>query len=236
MTNKAPSKGSSQREIQTFLDQVAKTPVAIKGKSKGRLIFAMDATASRESLWDIASQIHAEMFESVAKIGGLSVQLCYYRGYNEFKYFPWTDQADDMLHSISSVHCLAGKTQIGKVLRHALNETRQEPIQALVFVGDAMEENLDKLAELSGQLGIYKTPAFFFQEGSDPGVTRAFKHFSHLSGGAYCSFDSGSAHVLIELLKAVAIYTVGGLHALENTGPHSATIKMLTRQLGSSKS
>jgi len=236
MTDKFPSKVASQGEILAFLDQVAKTPVAIKGKSKGRLIFAMDATASRERLWDIASQIQGEMFEAVAKIGGLSVQLSYYRGYNEFKYFSWTDQADDMLYSISSVHCLAGKTQIEKVLHHALRETQQEPIQALVFVGDSMEENVDKLAELSGQLGIYKTPAFFFQEGRDPAVTRAFKHFSHLSGGAYSSFDSGSAHVLIELLKAVAIYTVGGLQALENNGPQSDTVKILTRQLGCSKS
>jgi len=235
MADKFPSKGSSQGEIQAFLDQVAKTPVAFKGKSKGRLIFAMDATASRERLWDIASQIQGEMFEAVANIGGLSVQLSYYRGYNEFKYFSWTDQADDMLLSISSVHCLAGQTQIAKVLEHALSQTRQEPIQALVFIGDAMEENVNKLAELSGQLGIYKTPAFFFQEGRDPTVTRAFKHFSHLSGGAYSSFDSGSAHVLIDLLKAVAIYTVGGLQALEDKSLQSDTVKMLTRQLGGSK-
>jgi hypothetical protein len=233
MTNNFPSNKSKQQEVQTFLDQVAKAPSVIKGKSNGRLIFAMDATASREPLWDIASQIHTEMFESVVGIGGLSIQLCYYRGFNEFRSFSWTDQPALMLSSISSVRCLAGKTQISKILEHALNQTRQSPAQALVFVGDAMEENLDKLGDLAGQLGIYKTPAFFFQEGTNPAVTKAYKQLARLSGGAHCSFDAGSAHILRDLLKAVARYSVGGLDALENSSNQSDAVKMLTQQLGS---
>jgi len=235
MADNYPSKKSSQHDIQAFLKQVSKTPVSIKGKSHGRLIFAMDATASREQLWDMASEIHSEMFEAVSKIGGLSIQLCYYRGYKEFQCFSWTDQPVNMLTSITSVRCLAGKTQIEKVLNHALHQTQQESIQALVFVGDAMEENVDKLGELAGQLGIYKVPAFFFQEGKNPVVTRAFKHFAHLSGGAHCAFDAGSAHVLLELLRAVAIYAVGGLKALKNNPSQSQAVKILTQQLGYKK-
>ena len=85
MTDRYPSKKSSQSDIQAFLTQVSKTPIAIKSKVHGRLIFAMDATASREPMWDMASEVHSEMFEAVADIGGLSVQLCYYRGYKEFQ-------------------------------------------------------------------------------------------------------------------------------------------------------
>ena len=140
-----------------------------------------------------------------------------------------------MLTSIASVKCLAGKTQIEKVLSHALSQTKQEPIQALVFVGDSMEENVDKLGELAGQLGIYKVPAFFFQEGNNPEVRKAFKHFSLLSGGAYCAFNADSAHVLVELLKAVAVYAVGGLKALENNTYQSDAVKKLTQQLGVKK-
>lgn len=235
MADKFPSNKSKQHEIKGFLEQVAKAPLVTKGKSNGRLLFAMDATASREPMWDIASQIHAEMFEAVTNIGGLSIQLCYYRGFNEFNHFAWTDQSAAMLNSISSVRCLAGKTQISKILTHALNQTQQSPIQALVFIGDAMEEDIDKLGDLAGQLGIYKTPAFFFQEGNNPIVTRAYQQLARLSGGAHCSFDAGSVDLLMDLLKAVARYSVGGLRALENSTNQSEAVKKLTRQLWSHK-
>jgi len=235
MTDNFPSNKLKQQEIKGFLEQIAKAPLVTKGNSNGRLLFAMYATASREPMWDIASQIHAEMFESVTNIGGLSIQLCYYRGFNEFNYFSWTDQPASMLNSISSVRCLAGKTQISKILKHALHETQQSPVQALVFIGDAMEEDIDKLGDLAGQLGIYKTPAFFFQEGKNPIVTRAYQQLARLSGGAHCSFDAGSAHILTDLLKAVARYSVGGLKALENSSSQSEVVKKLTRQLWSHK-
>jgi len=235
MTDNFPSNKSKQQELKAFLAQVARAPLVVKGKSNGRLIFAMDATASREPMWDIASHIHTEMFESVADIGGLSVQLCYYRGFKEFKSFSWTDRPSSMLNSISSVHCLAGKTQISKILEHALNQTQQSPVQALVFIGDAMEEDIDKLGDLAGQLGIYKTPAFFFQEGNNPIVTKTYQQLARLSGGAHCSFDAGSAHILADLLKAVARYSVGGLRALEDNSYQSEVVKKLTQQLWSNK-
>jgi hypothetical protein len=46
-------------------------------RSRGRLIFTLDATASRESTWDMAAQLQASMFEEAAKAGGLDVQLVY---------------------------------------------------------------------------------------------------------------------------------------------------------------
>jgi hypothetical protein len=231
MSDHYPSNKSQQLNISDFLEQVAKSPIIAKGKQKGRIIFAMDATASRESMWDMASQMHADMFNAVADIGGISIQLCFYRGFNEFRYFDWSNKPKSMQNAISSVHCLAGQTQISKILKHTLNETQQVPVQALVFIGDSMEENVDKLGNLAGQLGIYKTPAFFFQEGNNPIVKRAYQQFSQLSGGAHCSFDAASAHMLADLLKTVARYSVGGLQALQSPSNQSEAVKMLTQQL-----
>ena len=235
MTDNFPSNKSKNRDVNDFLAQVAKSPRIVKSNANGRLIFAMDATASREPMWDLASHIQAEMFKSVSDIGGLSIQLCYYRGFNEFQSFEWTDQAPKLLNSISSVRCLAGKTQISKVFRHALEQSQHSSVQALVFIGDAMEENVDKLGNLAGQLGIYKTPIFCFQEGKDPVVSRAFQQFSQLSGGAHCTFDSSSAHILAGLLKAVARYSVGGLHALKNDTNECDEVKQLTQHRWSKK-
>lgn len=215
MTSKLPDKKSNAQDIQTFIGKVHNAPL-VPSLNKGRLIFAMDATASREHCWDMASHQHAAMFVEADKVSALSVQLCYYRGFAEFKALPWTQGADAIKQALLSVRCLAGKTQIGKVLVHALNETRTSKVNALVFVGDCVEENPDSLNVLAGQLRILNLPLFIFQEGKSRKVARIFSQLASLSGGAHCQFDEGSAKELGQLLAAVAVYAAGGKPALQN--------------------
>ena len=87
-------------------------------------------------------------------------------------------------------------------------------VQALVYVGDAMEEAIDDLCAAAGQLGLLGVPAFMFQEGYDPIAEQAFREMARLSRGAYCRFDPGAAHELAELLRAAAAYAAGGVKAL----------------------
>ncbi|HLI20382.1 MAG TPA: hypothetical protein VKV32_04645, partial [Stellaceae bacterium] len=51
-------------EVDAFLRKVAAMPTARPAGRRGKLIFAMDATASREPSWDRASRIQGEMFEA----------------------------------------------------------------------------------------------------------------------------------------------------------------------------
>jgi hypothetical protein len=113
-----------------------------------------------------------------------------------------------------SVGCVGGETQIGRVLAHALREARGAKVNALVFVGDAMEEKIDELGRLAGELGLLGVPVFVFHEGGDEVAGRAFRQIARLSGGAYCPFDSGSADQLQQLLGAVAAFAAGGRKAL----------------------
>lgn len=199
---------------------------------RGRLMFAMDATASREPTWDRACKIQGDMFSSTASLGGLEIQLCYYRGYNEFDASPWLTSTDALLQRMTAVSCRGGYTQIEKVLQQALKQTRQKKVQALVFVGDCMEENVDRLCHLAGELGVLGVPVFIFHEGSEPIAQRAFKQITRLTRGAYCSFDAGSAAQLRELLSAVAVYAAGGRKALRDFSQnHGEVVKRLTRQL-----
>src|SRR5262249_16857792 len=46
---------------------------------------------------------------------------------------------------MTRIDCRAGRTQIGKILAHAKRETGLLKVSALVFVGDAFEEDEDKL-------------------------------------------------------------------------------------------
>jgi hypothetical protein len=214
---KLPGKSSSA-EVAAFLDQVAKAPVVKAARGRGRLIFAMDATASREPTWDQACHIQGQMFEATAALGGLDIQLCYYRGQGEFSAAPWLNRAADLQSRMTSVFCRGGITQIQRLLQHALKETRVQKVNALVFVGDCIEEPVDRIVKLAGELGMRAVPLFVFQEGNEPIAERTFREMARLTQGAYCAFDAGSARQLADLLSAVAVYAAGGRHALEDFG------------------
>jgi hypothetical protein len=216
MSGKKDLKKSGANEVNAFLDKVAATPVVKAAGQRGRLVFAMDATASREPTWDHACHIQGEMFQQTAALGGLEIQLAYYRGLGEFHASPWLRQSKDLLSRMSAVRCLGGHTQIRKVLQHTLKETKQKKVNALVFVGDCMEENVDTLCDLAGQLALQGVPMFVFHEGADPVAARAFRQMAQLTNGAYCSFDASSARQLRDLLSAVAVYAAGGATALED--------------------
>jgi len=220
-------------EVEAFLRQVAAMPSVRPASGRGRLIFAMDATASRQPSWDHACKIQGEMFEATEALGGLDVQLVFYRGFNECKASRWLSSAPSLHAAMHAVYCIGGETQIGRVLLHALNVAEAHKIGALVFVGDAMEEKLDDLCALAGKLGLRGVPVIVFHEGANAVAARAFKEIARLSKGAYCHFDSGSADELRTLLGAVAAYAAGGQRALANYGNTAGgPARLLAHQLG----
>lgn len=228
-----PGSGSGSGEVDAFLRQVAATPRRPQGGRRGRLIFGMDATASRQPTWDHACQIQGEMFEATADLGGLDVQLVFYRGFRECKASPWVSSARELTGRMTAVACLGGRTQLGRVLNHALKETRRCKVDALVFVGDCMEEDVDHLCGHAGELGLLGVPAFMFQEGPDPTARQAFQQIARLSGGAYCPFDGASARQLRDLLGAVAAFAAGGRPALEAYGAaRPDAVRLIGSQLG----
>jgi hypothetical protein len=208
-------------------DQLRETKVdrflASKGVGSGRLIFALDATASREPLWNTARELTAGMIHETVSIGRLSLQLVYFRGGldnpRECVASEWTSDATRLAALMSKVQCRTGYTQIARILNHAQRETLEMKVGAVVFIGDACEaqggDNLDRLSAAAIALGRLKTPVFVFQEGHEPDVDRTFRRITEWSGGAYGCFEAGSAKRLGELLRAAAIYAIGGMTALE---------------------
>jgi hypothetical protein len=191
------------------------------GSASGRLIFALDVTASRKPTWDLASSLQAQMFQEVASIGGLSLQLVYYRGFGECKASEWITNSALLLRKMSAIDCLGGTTQIGRVLAHAKAETAKQKVAAMVFVGDAVEEDPDTLIAKARELEL---PTFMFQEGVDPLAHSTFQGIAGATGGAYAHFDASSAKRLAELLKAVALFATGGLAALEHKKDAATTL------------
>jgi hypothetical protein len=205
---------SSAGEIDAFLRQ-ARTFAAA---GAGRLILSLDATMSRQPTWDLASALQGEMFDAVGKVGSLNVQLVYFRGLGECRSSGFVTDTNALKRLMARIDCRAGNTQIGKVLVHALKETAVAKVNALVYIGDAMEENIDDLADKAGSLGLRGVPVFVFQEGHDSGAEKAFKEIARLSKGAWFRFDRRAAATLAGLLSAVAVFATGGLKALEARG------------------
>lgn len=218
--------------VETFLKQVAGTPPPKPGAGRARLIFAMDATASREPTWDQACQVQGQMFLETAALGGLDVQLVYYRGFDECRASRWVSHPGDLVRLMTGVFCLAGRTKIGRVLQHAVRETEKRRVAALVFVGDCFEEEVDLVGQIAGQLGMLGVRAFLFQEGHNPEAERAFRHIAKLTNGAHCRFDSNSPQQLRDLLGAVAAYAAGGRRALADLSKRSGpAVRRLASQV-----
>jgi hypothetical protein len=212
-SKQAPAPSSSRPEIAAFIERVkGLKPAATAGK-RGRLVFALDATMSRQPTC-------------------LDIQLVYFRGLGECRASGWVAASDKLAGLMSSIDCRGGHTQIGKVLSHARQEHAKRPVQALVFVGDAMEEAIDDLCQAAGELGILGVPVFMFQEGGDPVAESGYREIARLSRGAYCRFDTGAARELGELLRAVAAYAAGGIKALADLSARkSGAARMLLAQL-----
>jgi hypothetical protein len=231
---------AATRDVSTFLQQAEQTRAMANVRDKqpaGRLIFALDATASREATWDQASQLQAEMFLAVQNLDAgqhqLAVQLCYFKGYAGFYRTDWFRDPAPLLKVMGKMRCEAGITKIERVLSHIQTETRQNKVQAAIYIGDCMEENPQRLIQKAGELRLLGVPLFIFQEGNEPAARACFQRMAEVSGGAYASFDHHSADQLRDLLKAVAIYAGGGLSALKTFSQLAhPDVARLTRQLG----
>lgn len=229
-----PATSSSASDVAEFVAKMKALGPA-KGPGRGRLIFAMDATMSREPTWDMALALQADMFGAVEEVGGLDVQLVYFRGAGECGTSRWVSEPKELARLMTKVACHGGYTQIGKVLSHARAEAEKRKVNALVYVGDAMEEDIDDLAGRAGELALVGVPVFLFQEGHDAAAARAFKEIARLTKGAACRFDQGSASQLRELLTAVAVYAAGGqkaLAALLESGRGREGARLLLAQMG----
>jgi hypothetical protein len=214
--------GGKTGPVDEFLQRVNRAPVSHTESSRGRLIFALDATMSRQPTWDLAQSLQGRMFESTSALGGLDVQLVYFRGFGECRASSFVSGGQGLAALMSKIDCRGGHTQIGKVLSHVRDEAKAGRVGALVFVGDSMEERLDDLCAVAGELGLLGVKAFMFHEGDSVVAGNAFKEIARLTGGAYAKFDANAPARLAALLAAAAAYAAGGRLALERKAAEGA--------------
>ena len=120
-------------EVDSLLADLRQRRRSIVDKplARGRLIFGLDATASRQPTWDTACQLQAEMFREATAVGRLELQLVFYRGLGECRSSRWIADNAQLARTMSQIMCNAGKTQIEKLLTHTQKETKLLRVSAL---------------------------------------------------------------------------------------------------------
>jgi hypothetical protein len=227
-----PQAPSGAQAVDAFLaDAKALAPVA-PSEGRGRLVFALDATMSRQPTWDLACGLQAQMFETASGIGGLDVQLLYFRGFSECRASRWVGEPKALTGLMTAIECRGGHTQIGRALAHVRKEAKAGRVDAVVFVGDAFEERIDEVCAVAGELGLLGVKGFLFQEGRDPTAERAFREIARLTGGAYERFDASAPETLAGLLRAAAAYASGGDAGLARLASRDAHARRLLAAMG----
>jgi hypothetical protein len=200
-----------------------------KQMARGRIAFVIDATASRQQTWDQAARLQNAMFRETANIGGLDMQLVYYRGIDECRASRWVCDGQTLARIMSEIFCRSGETQIATALTHVRREHAKQKINAVILISDACEEVPERLYAEAHELGA---PIFAFQEGGDAVVAEVYRELAKITSGAYSVFDAGSAGKLRELLCAVAAFATGGIQALEKQQTSGARLLLTQMQRG----
>ncbi len=225
-----PARREGGSAVDAFVEAAKRAPAPISS-GRGRLIFALDATMSRQPTWDMAQALQGRMFEAAARLGGLDVQLAYFRGMGECRVTNFVSGGAGLAELMSQISVQGGTTRLRRVLAHARDEARRARVGALVFVGDAMEEGVDPLLATAAELALVGVKAFMFQEGADSVARRAFKEIARLTGGAYEAFNAGAAARLEALLSAAAVYAAGGRTALAAQADRDGCARALLEQM-----
>lgn len=174
------------------------------------IIFAVDATASREQFWNESMAMQNNLFSVIKGLDlNLNVQLVSYGGLSSFTESSWHNSASMLKYSMEQIKCNAGGSQIGKVLQHTLSATSSKDVHALVFVGDSCEEKIKKLIPLAEQLKDKKVFPFIFDDGKNStarnsNTEKAFQAMADSGGGVCASFSIRDMSVFREYFKVAS--------------------------------
>ena len=186
----------------------AEPPAEIGASDRPRLVFAVDATASREPAWVAARQVTDALVKALP--GELDVALAVHGGSRVHTFTPFTSDATTLRDRAAGVACVAGLTRLLPILAATL---KQRSVRVIVYIGDVFEESLPHGRGLADSLGVNGTKLIVLHDTADPSARRDAEVFWDLAkrtGGCVLPFDANAPGRLRDILSAVAVYAVGG--------------------------
>lgn len=186
----------------------ARPPAETGAPVRPRLIFGVDATASREPAWATARQVTDALVKALP--GELDVALAVHGGSRVHTFTAFTNDAATLRDRAAGVECVAGLTRLLPILSASLERPN---VRVVVYIGDVFEENITQGRLVADSMGARGTKLFVLHDTADPSARRDAELFWDLAkrtGGCVLPFDARAAGRLRDLLSAVAVYAVGG--------------------------
>ena len=173
-----------------------------------RLVFAVDATASREPAWAAARQVTDALVKALP--GELDVALAVHGGSRVHIFTAFTNDPNTLRDRAAGVTCQAGATRLLPILSATLN---RRAIRVVIYIGDVFEEHLPQGCQIADAMGAQNTKLVVLHDTSDPAArrdTEVFWDLAKRTGGCVLPFDASAPGRLRDILSAVAVYAVGG--------------------------
>lgn len=225
---------SGQRAAPPPPARPAAAPVAltVRAAQRPRLVFAVDATASRAQAWAAAQELTDALFAAVP--GELDVALAVHGGNRVHTFTPFLPDADALRPLAARVRCKAGYTRLLDILTRAV---QSEGVRVVVYIGDVFEESEGKALRLADALALKGTRVIILHDlgARDHDGGEVFHAIAERTGGAVLPFDHASLERLGELLEAVAVLAVGGVELVEARQATMPGAPLLLEYLGNTK-
>jgi hypothetical protein len=186
----------------------AEPPADTAAPPRPRLIFAVDATASREPAWTAARQVTDVLVKALP--GALDVALAVHGGSRVHTFTAFTSDANTLRDRAAGVSCVAGMTRLLPILSASL---KHPAVRVVIYIGDVFEENLLRGRQIADAMGAQRTRLIVLHDTTDPAArrdTEVFWDLAKRTGGCVLPFDAAAPGRLRDILSAVAVYAVGG--------------------------
>ena len=197
--------------------------------TRPRLVFAFDATASREPAWATARQVTDALVKALP--GELDVALAVHGGSTLHTFTEFTADARTLRDRAAGIGCIAGFTRMLPILARSL---KRPGVRVVVYIGDVFEESLGRgrnLADAMGRRGMKLIVLHDTSDAAARGHAEIFLDLARRTGGCVLPFDASAPAKLRELLAAVAVFAVGGRALLEEKSGHMPGALVLLRHL-----
>ncbi len=185
---------------------------AITPQLRPRLVFAFDATASREPAWNTAREVTDALFTALP--GQLDVALAVHGGGRVHTFTGFSSDARLFRDQAAAVHCQAGGTALVNLMEQVRTHAG---IKVLLYIGDCFEETPAAAFEQADALRLRGVRAILFHDAStgDQTARTVFEEIARRTGGVCLDFHDNGPADLREILEAVAVLAYGGVKLLE---------------------
>lgn len=224
---KAPSLAST--DATTRGDPALIAQALAPARDRPRLVFAIDATASREPAWQAAKATTDALFHALP--GQLDIALAVHSGSRLTAFTDFASDPAPLRQAASLLQCEAGITRLLDILER----TRDASAKVLIYIGDVFEEDLQRAEHLATSLRLRGTRVIIFHDRAQaPSLdvsAEAFHMIARITQGAVLPFDHTATAALRDALEAIATLAVGGVKLLQQRAPALPAATMLLHLL-----